>query len=326
MARTAPAPPAERARESDGERTPIEVLDAVQRRVLWLAMSIVHHANKVRATRLGREGRRPPGVVGVDRVDHDGAVVRAPARAGPRVGEAARRAGAARDQLPARAARRAVSDDAARVRRAAELSEPREGPGPGRLLDGLGRDRRDGDDLERARAPLCRGPLRGAAGRAPDRARRRRGARRGRDLGGARRPDGRAPGRGAVDRRPQPPVARPRRAGHRGGPARRDVRGGGLADDHGQVRPAAARAVRAARAARRCARGSTRCRTRSTSACCAARRPSCASGCRARDAGGARSSAIVRELDDARARGGDPRPRRPRPRGPARRVRARPTR
>src|SRR5215210_9140099 len=31
----------------------LEVLDAVQRRVLWLAMSIVHHANRVRETRSG---------------------------------------------------------------------------------------------------------------------------------------------------------------------------------------------------------------------------------------------------------------------------------
>src|SRR6201989_948157 len=33
--------------------TEIEVLDAVQRRVLWLATSIVHHANRVRATPSG---------------------------------------------------------------------------------------------------------------------------------------------------------------------------------------------------------------------------------------------------------------------------------
>ena len=43
--------------------------------------------------------------------------------------------------------------------------------------------------------------------------------------------------RGAVGRRPQPPVAGPRRAGHRGGADRGDVRGGRLADDHRQVRP-----------------------------------------------------------------------------------------
>ena len=31
----------------------LETLDAVQRRVLWLAVSIVHHANKVRQTSSG---------------------------------------------------------------------------------------------------------------------------------------------------------------------------------------------------------------------------------------------------------------------------------
>ena len=60
-------------------------------------------------------------------------------------------------------------------------------------------------------------------------------------------PDGRAPRRGALDRRPQPAVARPGRARHGGRPAARDVRGGRLGDDHGQVRAAAARAVRARR-------------------------------------------------------------------------------
>jgi pyruvate dehydrogenase E1 component len=35
------------------EDVDLDVLDAVQRRVLWLAMSIVHHANKVRETRSG---------------------------------------------------------------------------------------------------------------------------------------------------------------------------------------------------------------------------------------------------------------------------------
>src|SRR6201995_4233353 len=48
MARTVPAPVA----ESDASAA-LDALEAVQRRVLWLAMSIVHHANKVRATDSG---------------------------------------------------------------------------------------------------------------------------------------------------------------------------------------------------------------------------------------------------------------------------------
>ena len=111
---------------------------------------------------LGREGRRPPGLERVDGVAHDRAVVRVPRGARPRLGQAARLAGAARDQLPARPPRAALPDDAARVRRAAVLPVAREGPRPGRLLDGLGRDRRDGADLGRARAPLRRRALRRA--------------------------------------------------------------------------------------------------------------------------------------------------------------------
>ena len=116
----------------------------------------------------GREGRRPSGVVGVDGLDHDRAVLRAPAGAGPRVGQAARLAGAARDRVPARAARRAVSDDAARVRRAAELPEPAEGSRcrrtSRRARSGSARRRRSG---ARSRTATWRGTsrCRRAAGR-----------------------------------------------------------------------------------------------------------------------------------------------------------------
>ena len=78
-----------------------------------------------------------------------------------------------------------------------------------------------------------------------------------------------------VGRRPQPPVARPRRAGHRRGPARRRC-----------SRPPGWHCVmvkygpRLRRRTRRCARASTRCPTRSTSGCCAPTRASCASGSR----------------------------------------------
>ena len=42
--------------------TDIEVLDAVQRRVLWLATSIVHHANRVRRTPSGVKRLKSAGV------------------------------------------------------------------------------------------------------------------------------------------------------------------------------------------------------------------------------------------------------------------------
>ena len=130
-------------------------------------------------------------------------------------------------------------------------------------------------------------------------------------------PVGRAPRRGALGGRPEPPVARPRRAGHRLRPAGRDVRGGRLAGDHGQVRPPARRPVRARRRRASCAAASTRCRTRSTSGCCALdaaelRERLPGADARAREAGGrARRRRAARRL---------PRPRRPRPRQADRRL------
>ena len=285
MPRTVPAPVAE-----PDAAAQLDALDAVQRRVLWLATEHGAPRQQGARDRLRREGRRPSGLLGVDRLDHDGALLRAPAGARPRLGQAARRAGAACDQLPARHARRVLPDDAARVRRAAELSEPREGSRPGRLLDRLGRHRRDGDDLERARAPLRRRSLRGAARRSRGRAGRRRRARRGCDLGSARRPDGRrawarscgsstsTASRSTASCRTSPPAASARCSRRPAGRRSRSSTAGGCAR------------CSSCAAARRCARGSTGCPTRSTSGCCAARPSSCASGCRARDADGARSS------------------------------------
>ena len=79
-----------------------------------------------------------------------------PGGARPGEREAAREPGPARHQPPARPAGRAVPDDAAPVRRPAVLSEPHEGPGPGRLLHRQRRPRRHRADLGRARAPLRR--------------------------------------------------------------------------------------------------------------------------------------------------------------------------
>ena len=153
-------------------------------------------------------------------------------------------------QPPARPARPRLPDDAAPVRRAAVLPVAHQGPRPGRLLDRLGRARRDRAGLGRARAPLRGGALRRPVG--------------GRQIaliGDAELDEGACweaiadpmvsqARRGHVGRRPQPPVARPRRARHRRGPAAGDVRGGRLALRDGQVRAAARRAARAARAHR----------------------------------------------------------------------------
>ena len=68
-----------------------------------------------------RQGRRAPVVVGVDGRHHGGAVVPRADQRGPGLGQAARLAGAARDQLPARRPRREVPADAARQGRPAVL-------------------------------------------------------------------------------------------------------------------------------------------------------------------------------------------------------------
>ena len=70
--------------------------------MLWLATAIVHHANKVRAEPVRDQGRRASSIERLDRHRHDRAVVRVPGGARSGLGEAARVAGSARDQLPPR--------------------------------------------------------------------------------------------------------------------------------------------------------------------------------------------------------------------------------
>src|SRR5262249_4357304 len=155
------------------------------------------------------EGRRPPGVLGLARQPDDRALLRRPARGGPRQRQAARLTRPPRDRVPARAAAAALPRDAARLRRAPVVPEPDEGPGRGRLLDRLGRPRLGGTALRRAGRPLRRVALRPRHGRPLHLAARRRGARRGEPLGGrARTPDEAARER-ALDRRPEPPEPRP---------------------------------------------------------------------------------------------------------------------
>ena len=284
--------------------------------------SIVHHANKVREDAVGREGRRPPGVVGVDGLDHDRALLRPPARARPRVGQAARVAGAARDRVPARPARPALPHHAARVRRAAELPEPPQGPGarptsrPARSASA--RRRRSGARSPTATSPgHFEVPQGGRAGRAA----RRRRARRGRDLGGASstrscRSSARCCGsststasRSTASCPTSPPA---------GSPAMFEAAGWHtITVKYGRRLRELFDATRRRGAARG---ASTRCRTRSTSGCCARSRPSCASGCRV-GRGTRASRSCIADLDDDELLRRDPRPRRPRPRRPARRVR-----
>ena len=69
-------------RERAGGRTPtaaeLAALGEVERRVLWLATRIVDHANRERRPPRPAEGRRPPGVLGLDGQHDDGALVLGP--------------------------------------------------------------------------------------------------------------------------------------------------------------------------------------------------------------------------------------------------------
>ena len=309
----------QRAAVSDPAPSSLEVLEAVQRRVLWLATSMVHHANRVRTTssgvKVGGHEASSASLVGIMTAlyfEH----LRAPDRvsvkphAAPVLHAINYLLGHARPQLP---------DDAAPVRRAAELSEQGQGSGRRRLLDGLRRHRRDRHPLERDRPALRRGSLRRAPGRSPCGARRRRRARRGRNLGGARRSHGRAPGRGALDHRPQPAVARPGRAGHGGRPAARHVRGRRLGDDHGQVRPPSARAVPAGWR-RRVARADRLHEQRGVPAAPAQPCRRAARAAAGRQRAGPRDRASRRRARRRRGHRGHLRSRRARSRRPARRV------
>ena len=125
--------------------------------------------------------------------------------------------------------------------------------------------------------------------------------------------------RGAVDRRPQPAVARPRRARHGGRPPRGDVRGGRLGDDHRQVRAAAARAVRARRR-RVAARADRLDEQRGVPAAAAHARRRAARAAPGRGSRAARRRAPDRRPRRRRGRGRGRRPRWARPRRPARGV------
>ena len=301
----------------------LATLAAVESRVLWLATSIVHHANRVRATPSGVKVGGHQASSRLDGVDHDCALLRRTCAAptASRSSRTPRRSCTRSSTCSARSTRRYLTTLRAFGGLQSYPSRLKD-PGPGRLLDRVGRDRRDGADLERAGAPLRRRSLRRppAGGRS-------------RCVGDAELDEGAIweavvdpmvadARRGAVDRRPQPPVARPRRARHRRRPHRRDVRGGRLADDRGQVRAAARGALRAqgGAALRRADRLDAQ---RGVPAAAPRRRRRAA---RAAARGRRRRAAVARagrRPRRRRAAARDPRPRRPRPVDAARGVRRR---
>ena len=222
-------------------------LRAVEERVLWLATAIVDHANRVRPNpdglKVGGHQASSASMVTIMTslwLEQLGAEDRVSVK--PHASPVLHALEYLLGELDA-----GLPDHAAGVRRPAELPEPAQGPGAGRLLHRLGRHRRDRTDLGRAGPPVRRRALRRRRHRPAVVAGRRRRARRGRGLGGRARPDGGRARRGRLGRRPQPAVAGPGRPDHGRGPAAGHVRRGRLAGAHGQVRPAAGGAVRPAR-------------------------------------------------------------------------------
>ena len=164
----------------------LEALSSIERRVLWLATQDRRLCEPRAAKGRRAQGRRPPGFVGLDGLAHDRALLLRSACGGPRIGQAARLARAARGRIPARTPGAPLPDDAARLRRPSVVPQPHEGPLPGRLLDRLGRARLGGAPVWRAREPLRRDALRARHRRALHLGARRRRARRGKRLGGGR--------------------------------------------------------------------------------------------------------------------------------------------
>ena len=220
----------------------LAALERIERRVLWLAVRIVDYANRERPKQdeLKVGGHQASSASMVSLMT---ALYLWDLRAEDRVSVKPHASPVlhAIEYLLGRLPREYLTTLRA-YRRAAVLPVPDEGSLPGRLLDRLRRSRRRRAALRRARPTLRGGSLRPAARerrRPLHLAPRRRRARRGQPLGGRARAQAREPRQRALDRRPEPPVARPRRADHQGGRAGAAVRDGGLAGARVQVRPPA---------------------------------------------------------------------------------------
>ena len=236
----------------------LAALESIQRRVLWLATNMIHHANHVRPNLDGSKiGGHQASSSSVD-LDPDRALLPRARSRRPRRRQAARLAGLPRRPVPARQPAQEVPDRAALPQGHPGVPQQVEGPRPDRLLDRLGRARRGRAGLLGRRRPLRRAPLRRHHLQAVHRPARRRRAGRGQRLGGRLR--GPRPGarQRPLDRRPQPPEPRPRHPRHPRRPVEVAVPGERLAGAGVQVRPPAQGRLRAARTARRSASASTR--------------------------------------------------------------------
>ena len=182
--------------------TDIEALKILDERLRWLSAWTIHHANHIRESDDGlKVGGHQASCASMTAI-MAALYFHALGAERPRRGEAACRAGAARDPLSARVADAARRWRISAASAARKLSEPDQGQDPGRFLDWLGRPRRRDHALRQPRAGLPhRSRPDGRGGPRPlRRADRRRRARRGQHL--------RSPDRGLQARRPQPVVDR----------------------------------------------------------------------------------------------------------------------
>ncbi len=226
---------------------PLDVLEQVQRRVLWLATSIVHHANHVRTTssgvKVGGHQASSASMVSImtalyfaslrpeDRVSvkpHAAPVLHAVNYLMGRLDPAYLTQLRAFKGLQSYPSRTKDPDPV-------DFSTGSVGIGATATIWSALAHRYVGSHFEVAPS------------RPSHRADGRRRARRGGGLGGTGRPDGLAARRGPVGGGPQPAEPRPDRAEHRHASDRGHVRGGGLEHHHAEVRAPAPGDVRAAR-------------------------------------------------------------------------------
>ena len=298
-----PARPRPRTRAADApDATDTATLDAIANRILWLAVRMIHEANHVRPStdgiKVGGHQASSASVVSILTALY----FRWLRRRRPRRDQAARLARpttrsstCSATSTPRCSPGCASSAGSSRTRRRTKDPDPVDfstgsvGLGAVAPMFAALADRYLRLHFRESIAEPAGAPVRGA--------RRRRRARRGQRLGGDPRGGaGRARQR-HDDRRPQPPEPRPGRARHPHPPRRGHVRGGRLARHRGEVRAPAPGAVRPARAATRCASGSTTWRTRTTRSSSAGRAPSCASGC-SRAPPAARRDDLARNVRD----------------------------
>ncbi len=117
----------------------MRTLETIEQRLLWLSTLIIHHANSVRSA--PPRPRRASSLLRLGRLDHDRASLFPFSASGDRAAIAARLAGLSRRPVLAWPPSPGIPDPIAQLC-ARRLPQPHQRPRPRRLLDRLGRPRR----------------------------------------------------------------------------------------------------------------------------------------------------------------------------------------